>query len=141
MSTLSSTPCSPAVRRTASRSLDPNLPPWRTPSMRYVLLGRTGVRVSEVCLGTMTFGNEADEAASVAIMDQALALGINFFDTANIYNGGLTEEIVGRWLVAHREAIVLATKAHFPAGPGPNDRGSSRRHLRLSVEQSLRRLK
>ncbi len=109
--------------------------------MRYVLLGRTGVRVSEVCLGTMTFGNEADETASVAIMDRAVELGVNFFDTANVYNGGLTEEIVGRWLVAHREEIVLATKAHFPSGPGPNERGSSRRHLRLSVEQSLRRLK
>lgn len=109
--------------------------------MRYVLLGRTGVRVSEVCLGTMTFGNEADEAASVAIMDRAVELGVNFLDTANIYNGGLTEEIVGRWLVARREEIVLATKAHFPSGPGPNERGSSRRHLRLSVEKSLRRLK
>ena len=108
--------------------------------MDYALLGRTGVRVSEICLGTMTFGNEADEKTAVAIMDRAWEAGINFFDTANVYNKGLTEEIVGRWLQGRREAIVLASKAHFPTGEGPNERGSSRRNIVLSVEKSLHRL-
>lgn len=109
--------------------------------MRYVLLGKTGVRVSEMCLGTMTFGNEADETTSMSIMDRAFEAGVNFIDTADVYNGGLTEKIVGRWIESRREDIVLATKAHFPVGSGPNQRGSSRRHLRLSVEGSLRRLR
>jgi aryl-alcohol dehydrogenase-like predicted oxidoreductase len=108
--------------------------------MNYAYLGNTGVQVSELCLGTMTFGNEADETTSRAIMDRSLEAGINFFDTANIYNGGLTEEIVGRWIGPHRDDIVLATKAHFPMGEGINNRGSSRRHLIMSVEQSLKRL-
>lgn len=109
--------------------------------MRYVGLARTGVRVSEVCLGTMTFGKEADEAASRAIMDRAYDAGINFFDTADIYNNGLTEEIVGRWMGPRRCKIVLASKVHFPTGPGPNDRGSSRRHILLETENILRRLR
>lgn len=104
-------------------------------------MGKTGVRVSEICLGTMTFGKEADEATSGAIMDRALQLGINFFDTANIYNNGASEEIIGRWMGDKRDAIVLATKAHFPTGRGPNDRGSSRRHITMSVESSLKRLR
>jgi aryl-alcohol dehydrogenase-like predicted oxidoreductase len=108
--------------------------------MEYVLAGRTGLRVSKLCLGTMTFGNEADETASVAIMNRAVDAGINFFDTADIYNKGKTEEIVGRWLGARRESIVLASKVHFPAGDGPNDKGSSRRHIVLGVEKSLKRL-
>ncbi|MCC6696227.1 MAG: aldo/keto reductase [Candidatus Hydrogenedentes bacterium] len=108
--------------------------------MKYALLGKTGVRVSEVCLGTMTFGKEADESTSIAIMNRALDAGVNFFDTANIYNKGLTEEIVGRWMGARREEIVLASKAHFPTGPGANNQGSSRRHLTRAVEDSLRRL-
>lgn len=109
--------------------------------MNYVLMGRTGVRVSEVCLGTMTFGNEADESTSIAMMNRALDIGINFFDTANVYNKGLTEEIVGRWLPPHREEIILASKVHFPTGDGPNERGSSRRNITLSLERSLKRLK
>ena len=108
--------------------------------MRYVNFGKTGIRVSEVCLGTMTFGKEANEAASVAIMNRAKEAGINFFDTADIYNKGITEEIVGRWLGPHRKDIVLASKVHFPTGPGPNEYGSSRRHIALGVEESLKRL-
>lgn len=108
--------------------------------MDYVLLGKTGVRVSPLCLGTMTFGKEADEETSRSLMDRAFDQGINFFDTANIYNGGLTEEIIGRWLPAHRDAIVLASKVHFPTGEGPNERGSSRRHILRAVEKSLARL-
>lgn len=108
--------------------------------MNYVSFGRTGIRVSQVCLGTMTFGNEADETASQAIMDHAWDAGINFFDTANIYNKGLTEEIVGRWAKSRRAKLILASKVRFPMGDGPNDWGASRRHILMSVEQSLRRL-
>ena len=108
--------------------------------MKHVHLGRTGIRVSELCLGTMTFGNEADEPMSVAIMDRAFEAGINFFDTANIYNKGRTEEIVGRWMAPHREDLILASKVHFPSGDGVNDRGSSRRHILREVEKSLKRL-
>ena len=109
--------------------------------MRYVNFGKTGIRVSEVCLGTMTFGKEADEPTSIAIMDRAVDSGINFFDTADIYNKGVTEEILGRWMGGHRDNIVLASKTHFPTGPGPNDYGNSRRHIVLGVEASLKRLK
>ena len=109
-------------------------------AMKYVYMGRTGVQVSEVCLGTMTFGNEADEETSVAIMDRAVEAGINFFDTANVYNKGLTEEIVGRWIGPHRDEIVLASKVHFPTGDGVNDRGSSRRHILREVDRCLARL-
>ena len=109
--------------------------------MQYVDFGKSGVRVSEVCLGTMTFGKESDETTSIAIMDRSLDAGINFFDTADIYNKGATEEIVGRWMGPHRDGIVLASKVHFPVGPGPNDYGSSRRHIVRGVEASLTRLK
>lgn len=108
--------------------------------MRYHVLGKTGVKVSELCLGTMTFGNEADEPTSIEIMNRALDAGINFFDSADVYNKGLTEEIVGRWLPAHRDEIVMASKVHFPSGPGVNDRRSSRRHIVMETEHILRRL-
>lgn len=108
--------------------------------MNYVRLGRTGVIVSEVALGTMTFGNESDETVSRALMDRALELGINFFDTATNYNKGLTEEIVGRWIGPHRHEIILASKVYFPAGGGRNDEGLSARNLRFAVERSLKRL-
>ena len=108
--------------------------------MNYVLLGKTGLRVSEICLGTMTFGKETDEKNANAIMNYALERGINFFDTANIYNGGETEKIIGRWISPHREHIILASKVHFPTGQGPNEHGSSRRHIILEVEKSLKRL-
>ncbi len=108
--------------------------------MNYVPFAGTGVRVSEYCMGTMTFGNEADEKTSVALMDRALEAGINFFDTANVYVKGVSEEIVGRWLRGRREEIILASKVHQPVGPGPNERGSSRRHILIEVEKSLKRL-
>jgi aryl-alcohol dehydrogenase-like predicted oxidoreductase len=88
----------------------------------------------------MTFGKEADEKTSIAIMDRAAELGINFFDTANIYNNGESERIVGRWLKDRRDDYILATKGHFPTGEGLNDRGSSRRHLFMTLDQSLKRL-
>lgn len=105
-------------------------------------LGRTGVRVSELCLGTMMFGNQADDAASLAMLDRALDAGINFVDTANVYNGGASERVVGQGLArdGRRADIVLATKAYFPQGADPNTRGLSRRHLIQACEDSLRRL-
>ena len=108
--------------------------------MQYTHLGQTGVQIPKVCLGTMTFGNEADEKASFLIMDHAKDIGINFFDTADLYGNGLAEEILGRWLRGKRDQIVLASKVHFPTGDGVNDRGSSRRHIIKAVERSLRRL-
>ena len=108
--------------------------------MDYVAFGRTGIRVSKLCLGTMTFGKEADEQTSMAIMHRVWEIGINFFDTANVYSKGRSEEIVGRWIADKREAVVLASKVHGPMGEGPNDWGSSRRNILLAVEQSLKRL-
>jgi len=100
-----------------------------------------------LCLGTMNFGWEASEADAHAIMDHALDLGINFFDTANVYGGqrgeGITEQIVGRWLAQRpesRDRIVLATKVYGRMGDGPNDRGLSAYHIRRACEASLRRL-
>ena len=91
-------------------------------------------------LGTMTFGNEADEATSKAIVDRFLDAGGNFVDTANVYSGGVSEEITGRALGSRRDEVVLATKVRFPMGDGPNDVGLSRRNIRTQVEASLRRL-
>ncbi|HIQ05257.1 MAG TPA: aldo/keto reductase [Anaerolineae bacterium] len=115
--------------------------------MEYTLLGRTGLKVSRLCLGTMNFGPLTSEADSFAIMDRALELGINFFDTANVYGWrkgeGVTEQIIGRWLAqggGRREQIVLATKVYGQMGDGPNDRGLSAYHIRRACEESLRRL-
>ncbi len=108
--------------------------------MRYLPLGRTGVSVSRLALGTMTFGSEADEAAAGAIMSRARSAGVNFVDTADVYNEGRAEEIVGRQLKGCRDEFVLATKAYYPTGPGQNAKGSSRLHLQRSVEASLKRL-
>jgi 1-deoxyxylulose-5-phosphate synthase len=108
--------------------------------MRYKRLGRTGLKVSEICLGTMTFGSQADEQASRAIVRRALDAGVNFFDTANVYNAGVSEEFTGRALEGVRRDIVLATKVHGKMGPGPNDQGQSRKHIMDAIEQSLRRL-
>ena len=90
--------------------------------MEYRLLGSTGTRVSELCLGTMTFGKEADEPTSRDLVDRFLAAGGNFVDTADVYNNGASEEITGRALGARRDDVVLATKVRFPTGPGPNER-------------------
>ena len=115
--------------------------------MNYTNLGRTGLKVSRLCLGTMNFGPQTSEAESHAIMDRALAVGVNFFDTANRYGRdislGFTEEIIGRWLAqggSRREQIVLATKVYGPMGEGVNDRGLSAYHIRKACEDSLRRL-
>ncbi len=104
--------------------------------MHHTQLGRTGLTVSRICLGTMNFGNQTAEPESFAIMDRALELGINFFDTANVYGlphgRGVTEELLGRWLAqgGRRERIVLATKVYSPMGETPLDRGLSARHIR-----------
>lgn len=103
-------------------------------------LGTTGVKVSRVALGTMSFGGDADEATARAIWRAARDRDINLFDTADVYNEGRSEEILGRLMKGERDQIVLATKAYFPTGKGPNDRGSSRYHLVRAVEASLRRL-
>jgi len=115
--------------------------------MQYTNLGRTGLKVSRLCLGTMNFGPETTETDSHAIMDKACELGLNFFDTADIYGWkkgeGWTEQIIGRWLAqggGRRESIVLATKLYGDTGDGPNDRGLSAYHIRKACEDSLRRL-
>lgn len=109
--------------------------------MEYRFLGRTGVRVSSLCLGTMAFGGDADEREARAIFDRSRELGINLFDCANVYNDGRAEEILGRLVSDCRDEVLVATKAYFPTKDGPNDRGSSRHHLVRSVEASLRRMK
>ncbi|MDB4962761.1 MAG: mocA [Myxococcales bacterium] len=103
-------------------------------------LGKTGVKVSRVALGMMSFGGDADEATAGAIWRAARDAGINLVDTADVYNEGRSEEIAGRLMKGERDQIVLATKAYFPMGASPNDRGSSRYHLVRAVEASLRRL-
>jgi aryl-alcohol dehydrogenase-like predicted oxidoreductase len=111
--------------------------------MRYRTLGNSGAIVSTYALGTMTFGAEADEVTSHAILDDYVAAGGNFIDTADVYGAGVSEEIIGRWLAAHptqREQVVTATKGRFSMGGGPNDLGTSRRHLGRALDASLRRL-
>jgi aryl-alcohol dehydrogenase (NADP+) len=103
-------------------------------------LGRTGTFVSELCLGTMTFAREADEATSARMLDAYLEAGGNFVDTADVYASGRSEEVLGRLLKGRRDQVVLATKGHFATGDGPNDRGSSRVHLTRAIDASLRRL-
>lgn len=103
-------------------------------------LGRTGVKVSRVALGTMSFGGDADEATAGAIWRAARDAGVDLIDTADVYNEGRSEQILGRLMKGERDQIVLATKAYFPMGKGPNDRGSSRYHLVRAVEASLARL-
>ena len=106
-------------------------------------LGNSGTIVSAWCLGTMTFGKEADEAASFAMMDDYAKAGGNFIDTADVYSTGASETIVGRWLKARpteAQQMVIATKGRFPMGDGPNDLGLSRRHLGLALDASLKRL-
>ena len=116
--------------------------------MDYSNLGRTGLKVSRLCLGTMNFGWNTTENDSFALMDKALDLGINFFDTANVYGWklgeGVTEQIIGRWLAqggGRREKIVLATKVYNKMGEGLNDINLSAYHIRRACEDSLRRLK
>ena len=116
--------------------------------MRTVRLGRTGLKVSQVCLGTMTFGLQTDRAESVAIMDAAEEAGIDFLDVADVYpvggtleTAGRSEEVVGEWLHGKRDRFIVATKVYNRMGPGPNDIGNSRRHVIAACDASLRRLK
>ena len=112
--------------------------------MEYVNLGRTGIKVSRICLGCMSFGNDAswkielDEARK--LVNKAIDLGINFFDTANVYSTGRSEEITGECMKPYRENVVLATKVFFPMGQGQNDSGLSRRHVMQQIRASLKRL-
>jgi len=111
--------------------------------MDYKKLGNSGAVVSAYALGTMTFGNEADEATSFQLMDDYVAAGGNFIDTADVYSAGTSEDIIGRWLKAHpgvAEKLVIATKGRFPMGQGPNDLGLSRKHLGTALDASLKRL-
>ncbi len=114
--------------------------------MKHTTLGRTGLPVSRLCLGTMTFGPQCDEATSHAILDHALELGISFIDTADLYPAsgpdsvGETERIIGRWMQGRRDDVVVATKFFGPTGPAPWHQGASRRHIMDAVEGSLRRL-
>jgi aryl-alcohol dehydrogenase-like predicted oxidoreductase len=115
----------------------------------YAKLGSAGVKVSRICLGMMSYGSQAerawhlDEAAAEPIVKAAANGGITFFDTADTYSDGVSEQITGRLLsrlFGHREDYVLATKVYFPMGPGPNDRGLSRKHVLSAIDASLRRL-
>jgi NDP-hexose C3-ketoreductase / dTDP-4-oxo-2-deoxy-alpha-D-pentos-2-ene 2,3-reductase len=115
--------------------------------MEYTNLGRTGLQVSRLCLGTMNFGPKTSEPDSYQIMDRALELGIQFYDTANVYGWklgeGATEQIIGRWFAqggGRRDAVVLGTKVYGKMGEGPNDRGLSARHIIRECDASLRRL-
>jgi aryl-alcohol dehydrogenase-like predicted oxidoreductase len=116
--------------------------------MQYTNLGRTGLKVSRLCLGTMNFGPETSEPDSFKIMDRALEHGINFFDTANVYGGkkgeGVTEQIIGRWFAqgdGRREKVVIATKLYADMGEWPNTSRLSALHIRRACDDSLRRLK
>ncbi|MGH7587319.1 MAG: aldo/keto reductase, partial [Gemmatimonadota bacterium] len=108
--------------------------------MKYSFLADTGVQVSPLALGTMTFGGAADARTSRAIFDRCREVGINLFDCANVYEKGLSEEILGDLVTDCRDEVLVTSKAFFPMGEDPNARGASRRHLRLAVEGSLRRL-
>ncbi len=111
--------------------------------MEYRNLGRTGVKIAPLGLGTDNFANPTPEAESIQIIERALDAGINLIDTSNSYAKGESERIIGKALAANkrRDQVVLATKAHYPTGPGPNERGNSRLHLIKACEDSLRRLK
>jgi aryl-alcohol dehydrogenase-like predicted oxidoreductase len=108
--------------------------------MDYRLLGRTGVQVSPLCFGCMSFGGDADEATSAKMFARCREAGINFFDTADAYNGGRSEQILGRLMQGMRDELVITSKVHGKVGPGVNDQGLSRRHIMLGIEQSLKRL-
>jgi aryl-alcohol dehydrogenase-like predicted oxidoreductase len=108
--------------------------------MEYRRVGRSGLKVSEICLGTMTFGHGADQDETDRIIGACLDAGVNFFDTANAYNGGVSETMLGHTLRGRRRQAVIASKVFNPMGPGPNDSGMSRVHIMHAVEDSLRRL-
>ncbi|HEY8251123.1 MAG TPA: aldo/keto reductase [Burkholderiales bacterium] len=108
--------------------------------MKYRVLGRTGVQVSQLCCGTMAFGGDADEKEAARIYRAAREAGINFFDTADQYNKGRSEEVLGELIRGERDSLVLATKCFNPTGDDVNARGASRRHVSRAVEASLKRL-
>jgi 1-deoxyxylulose-5-phosphate synthase len=115
--------------------------------MDHARLGRTGLQVSRLCLGTMTFGLQSEESTAVAILDRAAEGGIDFLDTSDAYplggdlsTRGITEEILGRWLRGKRDRFIVATKCFAPTGPAPFDAGNSRKHILAAVDASLRRL-
>jgi 1-deoxyxylulose-5-phosphate synthase len=115
--------------------------------VEHTRLGRTGLQVSRLCLGTMTFGLQCDETTSVSILDRAAEGGIDFLDSSDAYplggdlsTRGVTEEILGRWLRGKRDRFIVATKCFAPTGPAPFDAGNSRKHILSAVEASLRRL-
>jgi 1-deoxyxylulose-5-phosphate synthase len=115
--------------------------------MEHTRLGRTGLQVSRLCLGTMTFGLQCDEPTSVAILDRSAEGGVDFIDTSDAYplggdlsTRGVTEEILGRWLQGRRDRFIVATKCFVPTGPAPFDAGNSRKHIMSAVDASLRRL-
>jgi aryl-alcohol dehydrogenase-like predicted oxidoreductase len=108
--------------------------------MDYRNLGRAGLKVSEICLGTMTFGNGADQAEATRMVDAALAAGVNFFDTANSYVGGTSEAMLGEALKGKRHEAVIASKVFNPMGHRPNDSGMSRLHIKQQIEGVLKRL-
>ena len=115
--------------------------------MKIRNLGKTGLKVTELCMGTMTFGNQSDKKTSFQILDKAYNAGINFIDTADAYPrgkdfkyAGATESIIGEWIKGKRDDIVLASKCFMPTGPGPNDRGMSRKHIMSAIDRTLERL-
>lgn len=108
--------------------------------MEYRRVGRSGLKVSEICLGTMTFGHGTDKAEAKRIVDLSLDAGVNFFDTANGYSNGESEIMLGEIIKDRRQDVVIATKVFNPMGPGPNDSGMSRAHIMRAIEDSLRRL-
>ena len=112
--------------------------------MEYAQFGQTGTKVSRICLGCWTYGNEEDwmleKEDARPIIERALDLGINFFDTANVYSRGRSEEIIGDLLKNRRDDMIIATKVYAEIGDGPNDRGLSRKHISQQIERSLKRL-
>ena len=109
--------------------------------MEYKVLGNTGVEVSELCLGTMTFGGPADEKESASMFKLSRDAGINFFDCANVYESGRSEEILGKLMANSREQLIITSKAYFPTSDDVNDRGGTRKHIMTAVNDSLKRLK
>lgn len=109
--------------------------------MNYVPLGSTGLMVSPVCFGTMSFGGNADQKMSAALYKQCRDYGINFYDCADMYQAGLAEEILGKLIAHERDKVIITSKAYFPTDEDINARGATRRHLRLALEASLKRLK
>lgn len=108
--------------------------------MQYVQMGSSGLTISRLAFGTMSFGGQSDEAESTRLYGACRDAGISVFDTADVYNQGQSEQILGRLIAGHRDEVVIASKGYFPTGPGSNDRGASTYHLRRAVDASLRRL-